>query len=51
MGGTEHELNWWQRITQGARGIYKRVESVVAALCSWIFRLRKVFMVEVGLSR
>lgn len=45
MSGAEHELNWWQRITQGARGIYKRVESVVAALCSWIFRLRKVFMV------
>lgn len=45
MSGTEHELNWWQRFVQGARGIYKRIESVVVALCTWVFRLRKVFMI------
>lgn len=45
MGGTEHELNWLQRIVQALRGIYKRIETVVVAICSWIFRLRKVFMV------
>lgn len=45
MSGTEHELNGWQRFVQGVRGIYKRIESVVVTLCSWIFRLRKVFMV------
>lgn len=45
MSGTEHELNGWQRFVQAVRGIYKRIETVVVALCSWIFRLRKVFMV------
>lgn len=45
MSGAEHELNIFQRISQALRGIYKRVETVVVALCSWIFRLRKVFMV------
>ena len=45
MSGAEHELNIFQRIVQALRGIYKRVETVVVALCSWIFRLRKVFMI------
>lgn len=45
MSGAEHELNIFQRIIQGLRGIYKRIEVVVVTLCSWIFRLRKVFMV------
>lgn len=45
MSGAEHELNIFQRIVQALRGIYKRIETVVVALCSWIFRLRKVFMV------
>ena len=45
MSGAEHELNIFQRIIQALRGIYKRVETVVVALCSWIFRLRKVFMI------
>lgn len=45
MSGTEHELNWWQRIVQALRGIYKRIETVVVTLFSWIFRLRKVFMI------
>jgi len=45
MSGAEQELNIFQRIVQGLRGIYKRVEKVVAALCTWIFSLRKVFMV------
>lgn len=45
MSGTEHELNWWHRFVQGLRGIYNRIESVVVTLCTWIFRLRKVFMV------
>lgn len=45
MSGTEHELNWWQRFVQALRGIYKRIETIVVTLCSWVFRLRKVFMV------
>ena len=45
MSGAEQELNIFQRIVQALRGIYKRIETVVAALFSWIYSLRKIFMV------
>lgn len=45
MSGAEQELNIFQRIVQALRGIYKRIETVVLALFSMIFRLRKLFMV------
>lgn len=45
MSGAEQELNIFQRIVQALRGIYKRIETVVVALCAWIYSLRKVFMV------
>ena len=45
MSGAEQELNIFQRIVQALRGIYKRVESVVVAIGTWIFKLRKVFMI------
>lgn len=44
MSGSKHELNIFQRIVQGIRGIYKRIEAVMLALWSWVFRLRKLFM-------
>ena len=45
MSEAEQELNIFQRIIQALRGIYKRIETVVAALFSWIYSLRKIFMV------
>ena len=45
MSGSEQELNIFQRIVQALRGIYKRIETVIAALFSWIYSLRKIFMV------
>lgn len=45
MSGAEQELNIFQRIVQGLRGIYKRIETIVVTLFTWVFKLRKVFMV------
>ena len=45
MSGAEQELNIFQRIVQALRGIYKRIEAVFSALFSWIYSLRKIFMV------
>ena len=45
MSGAEQELNIFQRIIQALRGIYKRIETVLRAFFSIVFRRTDVEVV------